>query len=59
MPAMKWWGWGHDGVEFTHQDKPALAPFIAAFRGAFRVTYGLGFLYDINYAYNTNTGQVL
>lgn len=37
----------------------ALAPFIAAFRGAFRVTYGLGFLYDINYAYNTNTGQVL
>jgi alkyldihydroxyacetonephosphate synthase len=29
MPAMKWWGWGHDGVEFTHQDKPALAPFIA------------------------------
>lgn len=37
----------------------AFAPFIAAFRGAFRVTYGLGFLYDINYAYNTNTGQVL
>ena len=29
MPAMKWWGWGQDGVEFTHQDKPALAPFIA------------------------------
>jgi hypothetical protein len=37
----------------------AIAPFLAAFRGAFRVTYGLGFLYDINYAYNTNTGTVL
>jgi protein involved in polysaccharide export with SLBB domain len=36
----------------------ALAPFIAAFRGAFRVTYGLGFLYDRNYSYNTN-GQAL
>jgi alkyldihydroxyacetonephosphate synthase len=29
MTAMKWWGWGHDGVEFTHADKPALASFIA------------------------------
>ena len=28
MAAMKWWGWGHEGVEFTHEDKPALAPFI-------------------------------
>jgi len=28
MPAMKWWGWGHDGVEFSHRDKPALRPFI-------------------------------
>lgn len=28
----------------------ALAPFIAAFRGAFRITYGFGFLYDRNYA---------
>jgi alkyldihydroxyacetonephosphate synthase len=28
MAAMKWWGWGHEGVEFTHDDKPALAPFI-------------------------------
>jgi alkyldihydroxyacetonephosphate synthase len=29
VPAMKWWGWGQHGVEFTHEDKPALAPFIA------------------------------
>src|SRR6201996_3947081 len=28
MAAMKWWGWGVDGVEFTHDDKPDLAPFI-------------------------------
>lgn len=28
MAAMKWWGWGQDGVEFTHEDKPDLAPFI-------------------------------
>ena len=27
-PAMKWWGWGDPGVEFTHEDKPALAPFL-------------------------------
>jgi alkyldihydroxyacetonephosphate synthase len=27
-PAMKWWGWGSPGVEFTHEDKPGLAPFI-------------------------------
>ncbi len=26
---MKWWGWGEEGVEFTHNDKPDLAPFIA------------------------------
>jgi alkyldihydroxyacetonephosphate synthase len=25
---MKWWGWGHEGVAFTHADKPGLAPFI-------------------------------
>src|ERR671919_280792 len=25
---MKWWGWGDQGVSFTHQDKPALAPFL-------------------------------
>ncbi len=29
MPAMKWWGWGHEGVEFSDGDKPALGPFIA------------------------------
>jgi hypothetical protein len=28
----------------------ALAPFIAAVRGAFRLTYGFGFLYDRNFA---------
>jgi polysaccharide export outer membrane protein len=28
----------------------AHAPFLAAFRNAFRVTYGFGFLYDRNYA---------
>src|SRR6187549_3632588 len=28
MPPMKWWGWGEDGVSFTHEDKPALAPFL-------------------------------
>ena len=27
-----------------------VAPFIAAFRNAFRFTYGFGFLYDRNYA---------
>ena len=26
--GMKWWGWGDEGVSFTHSDKPALAPFI-------------------------------
>jgi alkyldihydroxyacetonephosphate synthase len=25
---MKWWGWGLEGVAFTHTDKPGLAPFI-------------------------------
>ena len=29
MTAMKWWGWGQEGVGFTHEDKPELAPFIA------------------------------
>jgi alkyldihydroxyacetonephosphate synthase len=28
MPAMKWWGWGDEGVSFMHEDKPALGPFI-------------------------------
>jgi len=30
---MKWWGWGLEGVEFTHEDKPDLAPFIARVLG--------------------------
>jgi len=25
---MKWWGWGLEGVQFTHEDKPELRPFI-------------------------------
>lgn len=33
----------------------ALAPFIAAIRGAFRITYGFGFLYDRNFAYSNNS----
>jgi alkyldihydroxyacetonephosphate synthase len=28
MEAMKWWGWGLEGVEFAHEDKPELRPFI-------------------------------
>lgn len=28
----------------------AIAPFLAATRNAFRITYGFGFLYDKNYA---------
>ena len=32
------------------------APFIAAFRNAFRITYGFGFLYDRNFAYSNNNG---
>jgi alkyldihydroxyacetonephosphate synthase len=30
---MKWWGWGHEGVAFTHEDKPELAPFIKGVLG--------------------------
>jgi alkyldihydroxyacetonephosphate synthase len=25
---MRWWGWGDEGVRFTHDDKPALGPFL-------------------------------
>jgi alkyldihydroxyacetonephosphate synthase len=25
---MKWWGWGREDVSFTHEDKPALGPFL-------------------------------
>ena len=28
MAAMKWSGWGEDNVAFTHEDKPALGPFL-------------------------------
>ncbi len=28
MGRMKWWGWGNEGVSFTHEDKPALGPFL-------------------------------
>ncbi len=34
----------------------ALAPFIAAVRGAFRITYGFGFLYDRNF-FNPRNGN--
>src|SRR4051794_38710608 len=30
MAAMKWWGWGDEGVAFSHEDKPALGPFLLA-----------------------------
>ena len=33
MAAMKWWGWGLASVEFTHEDKPDLGPFIKAVIG--------------------------
>jgi alkyldihydroxyacetonephosphate synthase len=28
MKSMKWWGWGDEGVSFTHEDKPGLGPFL-------------------------------
>ena len=28
MGQAKWWGWGDEGVAFTHEDKPGLAPFL-------------------------------
>src|SRR5690349_3736275 len=28
MRPMKWWGWGDEGVAFTHADKPDLGPFV-------------------------------
>lgn len=33
-----------------------VAPFLAAARGGFRITYGFGFLYDRNYAPQQSTG---
>ena len=32
----------------------AAAPFLAALRNGFRVTYGFGFIYDRNFAYDNN-----
>jgi hypothetical protein len=32
----------------------AIAPYLAAFRNAFRITYGAGFIYDRNFAYDRN-----
>jgi len=28
MAAMPWWGWGEEGVAFTHADKPELRDFV-------------------------------
>ena len=28
MAAMRWWGWGLEEVTFSHEDKPALGPFL-------------------------------
>lgn len=28
MAQKKWWGWGDENVEFSHGDKPKLAPFV-------------------------------
>ncbi len=36
--------------DIVHVGTNILAPFIAAVRGGFRITYGFGFLYDKNYA---------
>lgn len=33
------------------------APFLAAVRGAFRMTYGFGFVYDRNYAYDDDNNR--
>jgi alkyldihydroxyacetonephosphate synthase len=31
--AMKWWGWGEDGVSFSHDDKPGFKPFLGKHLG--------------------------
>jgi polysaccharide export outer membrane protein len=41
--------------DIMHVGTNILAPFIAAVRGGFRITYGFGFLYDRNF-YNGNSG---
>jgi polysaccharide biosynthesis/export protein len=35
----------------------AIAPFLAAVRGSFRITYGFGFLYDRNFSVPDNVSQ--
>ena len=30
---MKWWGWGEDGVSFSHDDKPGFKPFLGKHLG--------------------------
>jgi alkyldihydroxyacetonephosphate synthase len=30
---MKWWGWGEDGVSFSHDDKPDFRPFLGKHLG--------------------------
>jgi protein involved in polysaccharide export with SLBB domain len=35
----------------------AIAPFLASFRNAFRLTYGFGFLYDRNYGPDNNNNR--
>jgi polysaccharide export outer membrane protein len=35
----------------------AIAPFLAALRGSFRITYGFGFLYDRNFSVPDNVSQ--
>ena len=36
--------------DIVHVGTNLLAPFIAAVRGGFRITYGFGFLYDRNFS---------
>ena len=31
--AMKWWGWGDEGVSFSHDDKPDFRPFLGKHLG--------------------------
>ena len=30
---MKWWGWGDEGVSFSHDDKPGFKPFLGKHLG--------------------------
>ena len=41
--------------DIVHVGTNFIAPFIAAIRGGFRITYGFGFLYDRNYAPQQST----